>query len=500
MACHNGLTSSLGEDLSLGFSWRSSMMANAARDPYWHAAVRRETLDHPTLRAEIEDECSACHMPMARFADKTAGGKGPVFAHLDPAAAANPTTAFALDGVSCTLCHQIAPDGLGTRASFTAGFSVDTRTPAGKRADYGPFQVQPGQTRIMRSASSFVPTSASHLHGSELCASCHTLITTAFGPDGKAVGELPEQVPYLEWKHSAYRSQQSCQSCHMPVVQEPTAISSVLGVKREGLARHDFRGANFFLPRLFNLQRTALGVQALPQELDATAGRARDLLAEKTANLTIGTPKILEGRVTFEVAIENLAGHKLPTGYPSRRAWLHVTVRDVSGRTLFESGALGADGRIAGNDNDENPLRFEPHHDEIADATQVQIYESILGDPRGGVTTGLLTGVRYLKDNRLLPRGFDKASAPAEVAVQGEARQDADFTAAGDRVRFRVDLGAATGPLQIEAELLYQPIAYRWAHNLAKVNAPEPNRFVGLFASAARTSATRIARATASIP
>jgi hypothetical protein len=452
------------------------------------------------VRAAIEDECSACHMPMTRYSDKTVGAKSKVFAHLDPAAAANPTTALALDGVSCTLCHQITPEGLGSRASFTAGFSVDTRTPAGSRADYGPFLVQPGQTRIMRSASNFVPTSASHLHGSELCASCHTLITTAFGPDGKAVGELPEQVPYLEWKHSSYRDKESCQSCHMPVVQEPIAISSVLGVRREGLARHDFRGANFFLPRLFNLQRTALGVQALPQELDATAGRARDLLAEKTANLTILAPKALEGRLTFEVAIQNLAGHKLPTGYPSRRAWLHVTVGDVSGRTVFESGALGTDGRIAGNDNDEDPLRFEPHHDEIANAAQVQIYEAILGDPQGAVTTGLLTGVRYLKDNRLLPRGFDKASAPDEIAVQGEARQDADFAAAGDRVRFRVDLGTASGPFQIEAELLYQPIAYRWAHNLAKVNAPEATRFVALFASAARSSATRIARATASIP
>jgi len=66
-ACHNGLTTPQGEDISIGFSWRPTMMANAALDPYWHAGVRRESLDHPESKALIEDECSKCHMPMARY-------------------------------------------------------------------------------------------------------------------------------------------------------------------------------------------------------------------------------------------------------------------------------------------------------------------------------------------------------------------------------------------------------------------------------------------------
>ena len=72
-ACHNGLSTSAGEDISIGFSWRPTMMANSARDPYWQAGVRRETIDHASAKAAIEDECSKCHMPMARFQSHVRG-------------------------------------------------------------------------------------------------------------------------------------------------------------------------------------------------------------------------------------------------------------------------------------------------------------------------------------------------------------------------------------------------------------------------------------------
>src|SRR5678815_196557 len=67
IACHNGLTTASGEDVSIGFDWRASVMANSSRDPYWQASVRRESMDHAPATAAIEDTCSRCHMPMMRY-------------------------------------------------------------------------------------------------------------------------------------------------------------------------------------------------------------------------------------------------------------------------------------------------------------------------------------------------------------------------------------------------------------------------------------------------
>ena len=94
-----------------------------------------------------------------------------------------------------------------------------------------------------------------------------------------------------------------------------------------------------------------------------------------------------DGRAQFKVHIRNLSGHKFPTAYPSRRAWLHVTVRDSTGKLVFESGALRPDGAIVGNDNDEDAQRFEVHHDVIRSPTDVQIYEAIMVDADKRVTT-----------------------------------------------------------------------------------------------------------------
>jgi len=119
VACHNGLSTRAGEDISFGLAWQPTMMANSARDPYWHAGVRRETMDHPESRAAIEDECSICHMPMARFESKSGGHEGSVFAHLG-FLPGNRDDELAADGVSCSLCHQIGKEKLGARESFVA--------------------------------------------------------------------------------------------------------------------------------------------------------------------------------------------------------------------------------------------------------------------------------------------------------------------------------------------------------------------------------------------
>ena len=494
LACHNGLTTSDGRDVSIGFEWRASIMANSSRDPYWQASVRRESMDHPEAAAEIEDTCATCHMPVARYAAKLRGERAQVFRHL-PFSDRKADAQQAEDGVSCSLCHQIGTARLGTPESFTGGFVIDNPDANGNHREYGPFPIDAGHTRIMQSSTEgFVPVQGDHIRQSELCATCHTLITEALGPGGKPVGRLPEQVPYQEWLHSEFKGTQSCQSCHMPSAGEPIPITRVFGEPRE-LARHVFVGANFFMQRMLNRHRDELHVAASPQELTAAADHTERYLAGQAATLSIGDVRVEGGRLVADVAVGNLGGHKLPTAYPSRRAWIHLLVRDRSRRVVFESGAVNPDGSIRGNDNDADKTKFEPHHTGIQNAGEVQIYESIIGDAAGAVTTGLLSGVRYLKDNRLLPRGFDKATAEADIAVHGGASADPDFTGGGDRVTYSVAVAAADGPFEVEAELLYQPIGHRWAQNLKSYNsAAEPRRFTGYYDGMADGATATLAR------
>ncbi len=472
------------------------MMANSARDPYWHAAVRREVSDHPLAQGAIEDKCSTCHMPMARFTAGRNGAQGHV---LDNIYRLNmPENVSATDGVSCTVCHQITPDNFGDASSFDGGFVIDSTTSPESRAIFASHSIDNGHQHLMQSASSFVPSESNHLQRSELCGTCHTLYTHALNEAGVEVGELPEQVPYLEWRHSEYRESASCQDCHMPKLDEDTPISSVLGSPRPNFFQHVFRGGNAFMLSILNKYRGDLGVMALPQEFAASIERTKDYLGNDTAALSILDARRVGGSLELDLRVESMAGHKLPTAYPSRRVWVHVTISNERGDVVFESGAMRENGSIVGNDNDADGSTFEPHYEVIRTADQVQIYEPILEDVNGRVTTGLLRGVRYVKDNRLLPRGFDKRTAEHDIGVFGAALDDEDFVAGSDVIRYRVPV-PANADLQVEVELLYQSIGFRWAENLKAYRSAETDRFAGYYADSARDSAMRLASARVAI-
>ena len=497
LACHNGLTDAKGNDVSIGLNWRASVMGNSSRDPYWQASIRRETIDHTAVNAEVQDECTICHMPIVRYNAATKGRKGEAFKFFP---LAKNGTAEARDGVSCSVCHQISADGLGQKESFTGHFKVEAPKQKDVRPEFGPFEVDPAHQRIMQSSTGgFVPMQAAHIRDSALCSTCHTLYTTARGEGGKEVGVLPEQVPYQEWQHSAYGgTERTCQACHMPEVSGAVGITAILPVMREGMHQHVFLGGNFLLPKALDRYRTELNTEALPNELQADADATIQFLQSHAAQVEIQGLDVSGGALHMDVKVNNLGGHKLPTAYPSRRAWLWVRVTDSAGKTVFESGRLNADGSIVGNDNDADPAKYESYYREITAPGQVEIFEDILGDEHGQVTTGLLKGVRYLKDSRLLPEGFDKATASKDIAPYGEAADDPNFTAGGALVRYSVAVANAQGPFHAQAELWYQPIGFRWAHNLESYqNAQEPQRFVKIYNELSQTTAVKLAGAEA---
>jgi hypothetical protein len=495
--CHTHMTDESGKDVSIDSAWRASIKAQAARDPYFLASLRAEVEAFPDQRVAIEDTCAACHTPMADYAQAAEGAPGALLddGFLDPD---HPLHELALDGVSCTLCHQIRPGNLGASAN-SGGYVIDTTTAPGDREIFGPFTVDETQAQIMQAASGFVPVQSTHVTQSELCATCHTLYTPVFDDAGKTIGEFPEQVPYLEWFYSDYRQGPTCQGCHMPEAQGGVRVSVTSPNLRSPFTQHTFWGGNAYM----------LGVlQAFGEELELTASSAQleaarlgTLAQLRSGTATLAIENLVAGGASLsaDVRVEDLAGHKFPTAYPSRRAWLHATVTDASGAIVFESGGVGPDGAIAGNENDADAGQYELHYETINRPDQVQIYEAILKTAEGQVTTHVLRAAGYLKDNRLLPAGFEKAAPYEDIAVWGGAVDDEDFLGGGDVVTYIIPVGSGTGPYTLTVELLFQSIGFRWAENLKTATGPEVERFLGYYAAVPNTPVV-IASATQQTP
>ena len=504
--CHDLLTDADGNDVSIVNHWRSTMMANAAKDPFWQAKVSSEVARHPAFQQVIESKCAICHMPMAWTQAGALNQKRAIleYGFLNPGTKLH---AAAMDGVSCSLCHQIKDYGLGTKKSFSGMYTIDADTTAPERKIYGPFK-GPVQ-RPMQTSVGYSPVYGPQTNDSALCGTCHTLFTPYVDAAGNVVGEFAEQTPYLEWKHSDYgisadvrydigentTNGRICQECHMP-------HSKTGGVKiarwappevekRDHFSQHHFVGGNVFMMNVLEDNSDELKLTAPTGKFEDTKNRTLRQLQGASADLSLVGARVLGNELILTVQVESKVGHKFPTGFPSRNLWLHVTVLDAKGQIVFESGKPQPDGRITGNNADEQKTGFEPHFDVITSADQVQIYEAVIANTDGEVTHTLLRAARYLKDNRLLPRGFDKNTAGTEIDVYGEAKGDKNFVGGRDQVTYKVALGDHAGPFTVRAALLYNSISYHFMQDLQQDGQlPLVDRFNRYFEKADKTPVT----------
>lgn len=445
--------------------WRSSLMANAARDPYYLAVVAEEIARDPANAKSIEKLCTRCHAPAA--SEELASTSNHVtFDELTTGT--SDIGNLARGGVTCTLCHQISAESLESDSGFAGKFEVGYG-----RKIYGAYN-NPNASPMMLIVN-YEPTYGAHITESALCGSCHTVILPS------STGEVVEQATYLEWRASEFSTKgQHCQSCHVPAVDEQgVAISTPVAsfpetlAPRQPVGRHTFVGGNSYILQLLadGVEWSGAGIPA--SEFLESAARDEEHLGG-AARVSIPDAHREGNAIVATVRVENLVGHKLPTGYPSRRVWLHVVAR-AGGEVVFESGAVDARGAIV--DGSGKPLAPQPHRDTITGPDEVQIWESTLVDAAGKPTHRALDARRYGKDNRILPKGFNPTSTDlARTAVIGVSN-DATFVPGSDDVTYRFDAPAGT---TLEVELLYEAIRPEIVDAIEAAATPAGSRFVDL--------------------
>jgi hypothetical protein len=150
------------------------------------------------------------------------------------------------------------------------------------------------------------------------------------------------------------------------------------------------------------------------------------------------------------------------------------------------SGRIDARGLVVGSDG-KTPLetelsttKFEAHHQEIATADEVQIYEERVADSNNLLTTSFLGIASHQKDNRIVAKGFrpsfeptmEDGKVPEGLEPHGVAG-DLDYLPASsggtagstsggacgcDTIRYRIPKSAIPGAARVVARLYYQSI------------------------------------------
>jgi len=203
---------------------------------------------------------------------------------------------------------------------------------------------------------------------------------------------------YHEWLNSSFpENDQSFQSCHVPRLDEPIVISTMPPWLdgRTPFGQHQFAGANIFMLNILKDNADEIGVTANDIQFDSTIARNYRMLQNKSLSSYIEVVNRTIDSVFINLDLVNMAGHKFPAGYPSRRVFVGFIV--ISGvDTIFHSGEFDSDGNLLNEDTS-----YEPHYNMINNEEQVQIYELVMGDINYEVTTVLERANFPLKDNIL---------------------------------------------------------------------------------------------------
>ena len=465
-----------GQDINIYDDWRSSMMANSAKDPFWRAKVSHEVLVNPGHSEALQTTCTSCHAPMGHYSALYRGHDVYLMDSLL-------LDTLGLDGVSCGACHQISEENLGQQ--FSGQITYDTN-----RVQYGPYESPFGAPMI--SFAGFSPIYSEHINDAGICAPCHSLVVETANIDGTPTGStFVEQATYHEWLNSKYNEDSiSCQACHLPQIQDSVVISDnyLFLQGRSPFGKHEMVGANTFMLKLMKENKEELGIDATDENYDETIAKTFQMLQQRSIDLDLQMLNADLDSAYFRVEVINKAGHKFPSGYPSRRAFIQFTVTTEDSSYLFSSGLMDDDYEVIGQDE-----FYEPHYQVINQTEQVQIYEVINTDVNGDFSTILERAFVSVKDNRLPPLGFTTTHEVYDTTlIAGNALTDADFNrdasgeegTGGDVVYYHVPLQGYNGLIDVTVRVYYQSLPPKWMEEIFAASTPEIETFRTMYNNA----------------
>jgi hypothetical protein len=443
--CHSGTTNGLADPY---MSWHGTMMGQSARDPIFRAGLAIANQD---IKG-IGEFCIRCHAPRGWLAGRS---------ELADASGLNRED---LHGVSCEVCHHLV-DPLSVEAK-----ELVKKVPPG----YGnamvvadPENVSRGPYADSKGAMPHRTRKSDYQASSELCANCHNVSNPLQARDVNlqpphAFGHI--ERTYSEWALSDFarlESLQTCQSCHFPRVAGGGQASRYGDLRRDYFVSHAATGGSTWVQEaIIRIWSGKDGRDLEPDALQAVREQARRFLK---SSAVLGL-EINAGMA--RLTITNLTGHKLPTGYPEgRRMWVNVRFLDQTGKVLGELGRYGEKDDTVGNGNIRVPT--------LLDADKTRVYECLPGISQAQAETFKKTaGPSFhfvlndvtVKDNRIPPRGFKKASFEKHLCAPVGARyEDGQFW---DTMDFPIPPETK----QVEARLMYQSISWEYIKFLHQEN------------------------------
>jgi hypothetical protein len=289
--------------------WQSSMHAYASKDPVFVAMNKRGQQD---TQNQLGTFCVQCHAPMAVALGLTDG------TNFDPTML--PPEA---DGVTCYFCHNVKDvvdthnNGLQLAMDQTmrGGLQHPIDSPA--------------------HASKYDTLMDSDTNNSEVCGSCHDIVT----PKGVAL-----ERTYTEWQSTFFSQPDpqhhlTCGSCHMPSSTDVVADKPGLNVPERDHGFHEHIWPAIDQSLIADFPGQATMAMRINQDLEgavAIIGAAAPGSNVPTGGICV--EPLMGGEITVRVD-SILVAHAWPSGAAQdRRAWLEVIGYDSTGAVKFHTG------------------------------------------------------------------------------------------------------------------------------------------------------------------